>query len=255
MKTVSFSTVKGGVGKTCISLQTAKILSENYKVLMIDMDPQSAATAHLVTRQVDYTIRNVIGEDKPVSETVIHVDNNFDFIPSEIDLSFVEIDMASTPNSSFVLYQKLNDPLLSDIVGDYDYCIIDSPPAVGLLMNSAIIASDMTVIPTQLESWSVRGIVPTQKAIAKCRRSKSLVNKGIDEMIVSNMYDNRSVKNSFLEKLKTDYSDILYPYPISLKSDISATFSQAGHFLPENTKSYEEFKGFVDHLLGVLNGK
>jgi chromosome partitioning protein len=254
MKTFAFATVKGGVGKTSIALQTAKILSENYRVLMLDLDPQSAATAHIVTDKIAGTIRNVFNEEKNIEDVIINVGKNFDFIPSEIELAYVEAEMSSVPNSSFRIFQKLTDPTESSIESDYDFCVIDSPPAVGLLMNSAIIASDITIIPTQLESWSVRGIGPTLKAVATCRKAKSLVKKGIKEIILANMYDNRVVKNEFLNFLKVQYEDKFYPKPIHHRSDISSTFSSAGEFLPENSKSYEEYKSFVDFLLGVKNG-
>ncbi|NPV02128.1 MAG: ParA family protein [Brevinematales bacterium] len=251
MKTIAFATVKGGVGKSSIAIQTAKNLSEESRVLMIDLDPQSAATSHLAPEKIPGTIRQVLKEEMNIRDVIIPVCPNFDFIPSEIELSLSEAELSNSPNPAFLLYEFLHDSGLGE---EYDYCVIDSPGAVGILMNTAIITSDVTVIPTQLETWSVRAIKATKQVIATCRRSKKLIGQGIKEIIVANMWENRSVKNFYRDELKKDFSDIFYPKPLPYRADISVTFSEAGGFINTNSQYYPDFKDFSDYLKGVING-
>jgi cellulose biosynthesis protein BcsQ len=146
--TISFISTKGGVSKTSSCLSTAFILSEDHKVLLIDMDSNNSTTSHFVSN-IDSitgkTIRQVFKGEIEIEDAIIPINQSLHLVPSEIELCLLERELVGMSNQVFLLHDAL-----SQIADHYDYILIDTPPFMGLHTKLSIIVSDKIVIPVTL---------------------------------------------------------------------------------------------------------
>ena len=157
-KVIAVTNQKGGVGKTTTSVNLSAALAYmGKKVLLIDIDPQANATQGLgVDRSsLEYTIYDAITQQMPIKE--IHIASgvdNLDIVPANIDLAGVEIELSQVKSGR---EQRLKSAL-GDYKNQYDYVIIDCPPALGLLNTNALTACNSVLIPVQCEYYALEGL-------------------------------------------------------------------------------------------------
>ncbi len=185
MKIISVVNQKGGVGKTTTTLNLAIGLSNaGKKVLAIDLDPQGSLSISLgiaTPDEINTTIASLFellmkGEDIEAGEGILHHEENIDFIPSNIDLSTIEINLIHAINRENILKKYLKR--YEDI---YDYIIIDCSPSLGILTVNALACSHELVIPIQAQYLSVKGMEQLMHTIHKIKReiNEELHIKGI----------------------------------------------------------------------------
>lgn len=149
---------KGGVGKTTTSINLAAALAEyGRKVLLVDFDPQGAASAGLGVnaRQLDRTIYNEMVASKPdIRDIIYHTEvPGLDVVPANIDLSAAEIQLVSEVGREQTLAR-----VLRPVIDDYDLIIIDCQPSLGLLTVNALTAAHGVMIPLEAEYFAMRGV-------------------------------------------------------------------------------------------------
>lgn len=143
MKVISFCSVKGGVGKSTLSILTALTLEAmGERVLFIDLDPQNSATFFFVGDPGGKSIFNILMGDEP-ERHILKTDFNIDIIAS--DLRLLDCRTIET-NRIKKLLPKL----------DYDYCIIDTAPTYDGLTQNAYFASDVIIIPSTIDAFSYK---------------------------------------------------------------------------------------------------
>ena len=211
---IAVMNMKGGVAKTTTAEAVAAGLTERgFKTMLIDFDPQSSATnclgfgieeeetSDVVTEEIIlnsdielYGIAEIMNDNMrstPVNdwhELVVKTKENFDFIPSSIDLASVEADMQTQA------YYK--EAVLKRAIGymrpEYDYIIIDCPPTLSLLFTNVVTAADRIIIPISPERSAMRGFKLLYRKIAE---AKALLNPelGIAGIIITKV-DARSNK-------------------------------------------------------------
>lgn len=164
VRTITFGNFKGGTGKTTNSTMIAKTLSDQgKKVLLVDMDPQGNAT-NLYLKTKNYltdeftvfkkTLMSAI-KDENLSSAVINIKDNLDLLPSSADFSLFPrfMERLSIYNDRVKFFGELLEPLK----GDYDYVIMDIPPTISLITDSALYASDYCIIVMQTHERSLQG--------------------------------------------------------------------------------------------------
>ena len=162
---LTFSNFKGGTGKTTNSTMTGiELAKRGFKTLLIDLDPQANATnLYLKTKE------NVNGEfvtfgqtlmagikNKDIKATIIEVINNLDIIPSSADFALYPRYM-ETVFQSYTDRVKYLSELMSEWKNEYDYILIDVPPTISLITDSALYATDYAVIVLQTQERSLQG--------------------------------------------------------------------------------------------------
>ncbi|MBU39279.1 MAG: chromosome partitioning protein ParA, partial [Acidimicrobiaceae bacterium] len=154
---IAIANQKGGVGKTTTTINLGAAIAESgKKVLIIDLDPQSNTTTGLgvSTKDLNSSIYQVIIEENTASETIISVGiKNLYLLPSSLELAGAEIELVT----AFSREQRLTRAL-DEVVSDYDFIIIDCPPALGLLTVNALCFANEVIVPIQCEYYALEGL-------------------------------------------------------------------------------------------------
>ncbi len=184
---------KGGVGKTTTAITLGSSLSLfGHRVLLIDLDPQASLTNHLAVEpeKLEYSVSNVIvSESFHPDEVIINkyrlkTGGCIDLIPSNINLARIEAELSVSKGGGLRLKERLKF-----LPNNYDYIIIDSSPALSVLLISAIAASDEVIIPVMSDFLSARGVELLLSTIGKI---ETAINIKCNYKLLITMFDRRT---------------------------------------------------------------
>lgn len=179
---------KGGVGKTTSVINLGVGFSRRRKkTLLIDLDPQSNLSQSLGL--TNYHDNNIYGGLKKVYQPQpIAISKNLSAIPSVLDLSGAELELAAVPARELLLRE-----IIHQISDDFDIILLDCPPSLGLLTMNALAAADSVFIPVQSEYLAVHGLKKIMETIDIVRQR--LNNKLTLGGLFLTQYDRRKVLN------------------------------------------------------------
>ncbi len=186
-KILSVSNHKGGVGKTTSVINIGAALRElNQKILLVDLDPQANLSPSLAITEPPKNIYGALRGEYKLQP--IEILKGLDLIPSTLDLSGAEIELAGEAGREYILKEML-EPLKSN----YDFIIIDCPPSLGLLTINSFTASDEILIPLQAQYLALQGLTKLVEVIGKIQKR---LNKGlIIGGVFITQYDSRKILN------------------------------------------------------------
>jgi len=186
---IAVANQKGGVGKTTTTVNLGAALAElDYRVLVIDLDPQGNATTGLgvEARNFEHSMYDVIMRDLPLEDAIepTSVKNLF-VAPATIDLAGVEIELVPAFSRELKLKRAIDS-----VVDDFDFVIIDCPPSLGLITVNGLAAADEVLVPIQCEYYALEGL-------SQLLRNVNLVSTNLNQTlevstIVLTMYDART---------------------------------------------------------------
>lgn len=262
-KVISIINMKGGVGKTALSVGISSFLSEkkNKKVLLIDSDPQFNATQAFIAPS-DYlkNEKTIFKLFKPQTELhqpftmptreelVTEVNNNMDILCGDLNLVLVN------KSSDSGLIKRLKRFITKNKLRDYyDYIIIDCPPTLTLYTDSALVSSDYYLIPNRIDRYSNIGISSLNKAIGDLIEQEDLELECLG--LIYTMVNNHLTEKQLEVKAELESSEAMkeiyvFNSTTSLVNDMQV--GKQGPIATKYSKSNRDISDVVDELEKLL---
>lgn len=207
-KVITIANQKGGVGKTTTAINICGSLAVlEYKVLLIDADPQANATSGVGfnPKNIKTSIYECIIDNVNPADIILNTETpNLDILPAHIDLVGAEIEMINLPNRENMMKQ-----VISTVKDNYDFVFIDCSPSLGLITINALTAADSVLIPVQCEYFALEGL---GKLLNTIKIVQSRLNPPLDiEGILLTMFDSRlRLAKQVVEEVKTHFQQMVF---------------------------------------------
>ena len=238
---------KGGVGKSTTSQSLAAGLSlKGFKVLLIDMDSQGNLSFSTGANKAAVSILEVLKQEAPAADAIQGV-GNLDIIPASISLAGADMQLTEMGKE-----YRLREAL-EPIKKNYDYIIIDTPPALGILTINALTAADDIIIPAQADIYSIDAIgqlYNTVKAVQQYT-NKNLSIKGI----LLTRYSDRTILSRDLSDMIQQTAEQLHTklFKATIREAIGIKEAQANKkdifAYSSNSKVAADYMQLVDEFL------
>ena len=188
-KTISIVNQKGGVGKTTTAINLGTALAAIDKnILLIDLDPQGNLSTGIgiTEKQRKTSVYDLITQEVSIDKTILDTKiPNLKIIPSNVNLSGIEFELATDEARAIKLNSKINN--LND---KFDLVLIDCPPSLGILTVNSLVASDSVLVPLQCEFYALEGLAQLLRTVEKVKDNlnPSLFLEGV----ILTMFDSRN---------------------------------------------------------------
>ncbi len=254
MRTFSLINQKGGCGKTTCSINLAACLAYlGQRTLLVDMDPQGHCAVGLavpdaqIERSV-YDILRISGGGRggaTLKDITWQIAGNFDLAPATISLAALETELHGIPGRQ----DRLADAL-ARVATEYDFCIIDCPPNVGLLTFNAMRASTDVLIPVETGFFSLHGLA---KQLELLEQLKKQCHQELRIRILATLYDIRTkLAREVLAELREQFGSLLTEATINFNTKLkeAASFGQPITEYDAASKGFKDFQKLARELMG-----
>jgi chromosome partitioning protein len=198
---------KGGVGKTSMAVNlSASLAHYGKRVLLVDLDPQgNASTGSGIDKSnLEASIYGVLLGEDSLAGTRRRTEGGYDILPANRELAGAEIELIGIERREY----RLKDAFVA-VAAEYDYIVIDCPPALNMLTVNGLTAANAVIIPMQCEYYALEGL---SDLVSTLRKVKANLNPAIEiEALVRTMYDPRNALTvQVSDELKRHYGDKVF---------------------------------------------
>jgi chromosome partitioning protein len=254
MRTIAVINQKGGCGKTTVSINLASALAdENKRTLLIDMDSQGHCAVGLAVpeEQVEQSIYDVLvshrrGEPINLTEILWEIGNNFELAPASIDLAAFDQQTSGIADRENCLKD-----VLAAVKQDYDYVVVDCPPAIGLLTFNAMRAATDVIVPVETGYFSLHGLSKQLDTLSiLCKQC----SQHIHVMILASMYDIRTkMAREILADLRKHFSGRMFKTVVNFNTKLkeAASLGQPISEYDPASRGHQDFKYLAQELIAT----
>ena len=254
-RVIALANQKGGTAKTTTTVNLGiGLANQGHKVLLVDADPQGDLTTALgwtdadnlsitLATQMEKTIRD---EPFVYNEGILHHEEGVDLVPTNIELSGMEMTLVNAMSREFTLKSYL-----SEFKKDYDYILIDCMPSLGMLTINALAAADSVIIPVQAHYLPLKGMTQLMQTITKVQRQIN-PNLKVDGVLLTLADMRTNLARATADSLKQNYGRFIKVYqiviPVSVKAAETSAAGKSIYSYDKNgtvAKAYEKFTGEV----------
>jgi ATPases involved in chromosome partitioning len=216
-KVIAIANQKGGVGKTNVTFNIAGALAEfGQKLLLIDLDQQGNLSSAFLNKiyDLEFSITNLFLDDGIDLSKVIQKTSfeNIDIVPSNIEMSKIDLQLAGEPDAQYLLADKLKE-----LDHDYDFIIIDCPPNLGLATRIGLVAANKVIIPLECQEWAVKGTAYLRGAITKIKK-RANPNLEIMGYLINKYVSRRKLEDVYHENILENFKDKVFN--VELKNSV-----------------------------------
>ena len=246
MVTIAVLNQKGGVGKTTTAINLGAYLAKlGLRVLLCDFDPQGNATSGIGIdiRQLDRTIYDVLVRDEPAKDVLQHTYiDGLDIIPGGQDLAAAEVELANEMARELKLRNSLAGL-------EYDLCLIDCPPSLGLLTVNALSAADHVLIPVQSEYYALEGLAQLTNVIQKVRETLQ-PNLTIIGILLTMSDSRTSLADQVEKEVRGHFGDLVFKtkIPRNVRLAEAPSYGKAIHDHDKWSKGAKAYKAAAKEL-------
>lgn len=245
-KVISIVNQKGGVGKTTTTINLGAALAlDNKKILIVDFDQQANATITLGIKreEVKKDIVDFLLEDNTTSYIMKTEDLNLDLIPASLKIATFEQMIQHLSDKELLLNNKLES--LKDL---YDYILIDCPPALGIIIDNALFASDSVIIPVECSFYAYDALTQMINKIDEIQKIKPLEIEGI---LLTKLDNRNTIGYNIVEKVKFEFPFKTFNTIISVSSHIQEApmYGKSVIQFSYNSRGSKEYRDLAKEII------
>lgn len=254
---IAIANQKGGVGKTTTTFNLGVALAHAGKrVLLVDSDPQGDLTTYMGIHDPDnipVTLstlmeRSIKDEDINSKEAILKHDEGIDLIPSNLELSSMEVSLVNAMSREFTLRN-----CLSDIKDKYDYVLIDCMPSLGMITLNALACADKVIIPVQSEFLAAKGMSHLLNTVLKVRKQIN-PNLKVGGILLTMVDGRTNLSKDIANELRSTYGTVFKLYDNQIPRGVKAAeSSRMGESVLSYDSSSKVAQSYIDFAKEVLD--
>ena len=197
---IAIANHKGGVGKTTSVASIGAVLSQNSRVLVVDLDAQANLTTSFLNEEPEQTIYGAFkGEQLPI----VNIKENLDIVPSSLEMAGIELEISGRMQREYILKD-----MIEPIADQYDYILLDCPPSLGLVTINAFVAAKELFIPLTAEALPSKGLTMLLDILAMVQKR---LNKEIELTgVIITRYEKSKLSQMVEASLRANFGDTIF---------------------------------------------